>query len=137
MKKIIEQIKKKQEIILYLVFGVCTTVINILSYFSLRFFEVNVFISGVISWIVSVLFAYVTNKIFVFRCKKNTAYELLKEFLSFGAGRLFTGAVDVALLVILVDKMALYEPPVKIFSNILVIVLNYIISKLWIFRTKK
>ena len=134
MKKLILAIKKRKEIILYLFFGGCTTLVNIVCYFVLRKAEVNVTASTVISWIISVLFAYLVNKYFVFESKKTGLRDTGTELLSFFSGRLFTGILDLVIMVLFVDLLAFGEPPVKIASNIIVIVLNYILSKIWIFK---
>lgn len=134
MNRIIQEFKKRKELILYLFFGGCTTLVNIFSYFVLRNVGTNVTVATVIAWAVSVLFAYVTNRIFVFESKKTGSGALMREFAAFVSGRISTGVLDLVLMIVLVDMMHLYEPVIKIASNIIVIILNYVLSKLWIFK---
>lgn len=135
MKRLIEEIKKRKEIILYICFGVCTTLVNIVSYFILRsLFSVEITIATAIAWLISVLFAYFTNKIFVFESKTSNFAEMISELASFVSGRVFTGLMELALMVIFVDILDFNEAVMKIISNVLVIILNYILSKIWIFK---
>lgn len=138
MEKIKELYNKYKEILMYLIFGVLTTVVNIVSYFLLaRILHIDTVVSTVIALILSILFAYITNKIFVFESKTNTAKELLKEIISFFGCRAFTGILDVAFMYITVDVFNLNDMIMKIISNIVVIVVNYIFSKLIIFKKDK
>ncbi len=138
MEKIKELYNKYKEILMYLIFGVLTTVVNIVSYFLLaRILHIDTVVSTVIALILSILFAYITNKIFVFESKTNTAKELLKEIISFFGCRAFTGVLDVAFMYITVDVFNLNDMIMKIISNIVVIVVNYIFSKLIIFKKDK
>ena len=90
MEKIKELIKKNKEIISYLIFGVATTVVSIISYFIFaKIFNINPIISNVLSWLISVLFAYVTNRKYVFESKKTDKKEIIKEIISFFGCRLF------------------------------------------------
>ncbi len=123
---------------MYLIFGVLTTVVNIVSYFLLaRILHIDTVVSTVIALILSILFAYITNKIFVFESKTNTAKELLKEIISFFGCRAFTGILDVAFMYITVEVFNLNDMIMKIISNIVVIIVNYIFSKLIIFKKTK
>lgn len=138
MKTLIQEIKKRKEVILYLFFGVCTTLVNIISYFVLRqLCGAGITASTVISWILSVLFAYITNKVFVFESKTTTLKELTVEFTAFVSGRLFTGFLDLVIMLVFVEVLGFNEAVMKILSNVVVVVLNYILSKLWIFKNNK
>ena len=138
MKTLIQEIKKRKEVLLYLFFGGCTTLVNIISYFVLRQTGIaGITISTIVSWILSVLFAYITNKIFVFESKTTTLKELANEFIAFVSGRLFTGFLDLVIMLVFVDVLNFNEAMMKIFSNVIVVVLNYIFSKLWIFKNNK
>ncbi len=138
MEKIKELYNKYKEILMYLIFGVLTTVVNIVSYFLLaRILHIDTVVSTVIALILSILFAYITNKIFVFESKTNTAKELLKEIISFFGCRAFTGILDVAFMYITVDVFNLNDMIMKIISNIVVIIVNYVFSKLIIFKKDK
>ena len=138
MEKIKELYNKYKEILMYIIFGVLTTVVNIVSYFLLaRILHIDTVVSTVIALILSILFAYITNKIFVFESKTNTAKELLKEIISFFGCRAFTGILDVAFMYITVEVFNLNDMIMKIISNIVVIIVNYIFSKLIIFKKDK
>ena len=138
MERIKELYNKYKEILMYLIFGVLTTVVNIVSYFLLaRILHIDTVVSTVIALILSILFAYITNKIFVFESKTNTAKELLKEIISFFGCRAFTGILDVAFMYITVEVFNLNDMIMKIISNIVVIIVNYVFSKLIIFKKDK
>ena len=122
---------KKKEIILYLIFGVLTTIVNIVAFFVCDKIKLPTALSTVIAWILSVSFAFITNKTLVF---KSTSNKLFKEFSSFITSRLFTGLLDLAIMVIFVDLLHLEGIPVKIISNVVVIVLNYVLSKWCVFK---
>ena len=121
-----------KETICYLIFGVLATLLNIVSYKFFTFMKINYLISNLFAWILSVIFAFYTNKYFVFESKNNE--HMLQEFISFVSGRLFTGTLDMLIMFICVDLITLDDFIVKICSNILVIILNYIISKLLVFK---
>ena len=124
--------KIDRELILYVFFGTLTFFVNLISYF---FFEdilgVNYLISNVIAWFLSVLFAYVTNRIWVFESKSP---DILKEMSLFFGGRIFSGAIDTALMYLFIDVLVIGDAISKIIVQIIVIVLNYIFSKLIVFK---
>ena len=148
----VDLFKKYQEPILYIVFGVLTTLVNILVYYLLAdIASIYYLIANVIAWVVSVLFAFVTNKIFVFESKSWKASIVLPEMGGFFLARIATGVVDMVLMWLLIDVCLLGEMKfarpmtavtlsgemfAKILVNVVVIVLNYVASKLWIFRKK-
>lgn len=124
--------KKYEEIINYLIFGVLTTLVSIISYFIFsKIFGINYLISNIISWILSVLFAFITNKIYVFKSKEN---KILKELISFFSSRIFTFIVDMVMMYVLVSVLKLDDMLVKIIVQFVVIVLNYVLSKLFVFK---
>ena len=128
---------KYKEAILYLVFGGLTTVINIVSYHLLyEIMSVSNTLSNVIAWVLSVLFAFITNKIWVFESKERGA-ALLREAVSFFGCRAATGVLDLAIMFLCVDLLSLPATPCKIASNVIVIILNFIFSKLLIFKGDK
>ncbi len=137
MNKIIDLIKKYRHIIAYLFFGVCTTAVNIVSYY--LFYNIlslpNV-PANIIAWVLAVAFAFVTNKLFVFDSNSREIKTLGREILSFLACRIFTGVLDIAIMFVAVDVLKMNSLLWKIISNVLVIVLNYMASKLIIFRKK-
>lgn len=128
--------EKYKTIILYLFFGGLTTLINIVAFYVLRrifSFEMTV-PANACAWFISVVFAFVTNKYFVFEADKKSENSGLFQVISFFAARLFSGILDVVILSLLVDFLKLPEMPVKIASNVIVVILNYIASKLVVFR---
>lgn len=124
--------KKYKEIIMYLIFGILTTVVNIVVYFiASNVLNINYLISNATAWFLSVLFAYVTNKLYVF---ESSSKEFIKEIVAFFSSRLATGILDMFLMWLFVTVASLNDVVVKIFVNILVIIMNYIFSKLFVFR---
>ena len=117
--------------ILYLIFGIGTTLINItlynLCYYQFLFSN---FLSNMISWLISVLFAYVSNKIWVFENKEFRYSVILKELSSFMLCRVLTGALDVLIMFVSVDVFEMAAWLFKILSNIIVIICNFIASKI-------
>ena len=133
----IETIKKNKEILLYIFFGGCTTLVNIVVYYicsHLLFMSTTM--STIISWFMSVVFAYVTNKFFVFESKNCEISKLIYEIFSFFGCRLTTGILDLVIMIIFVDFLHFNDLVIKILSNILVIILNYVASKILIFKQK-
>lgn len=137
MKKIKELFVKYREPILYLFFGGCTTLVNIAVYYLCSRINFGTAISTVIAWFVSVLFAYITNRKYVFDSKVNGVVDILKESISFFSCRLATGILDLVIMIVFVDWLHVNDMFMKILSNILVILLNYIASKLLIFKKKQ
>lgn len=134
---IINLYKKYREIIWYLFFGVCTTAVNTICYSVLYdILFVNNIVSTIIAWFVAVIFAFVTNKIWVFKSRSKVMSEQMRELISFFGCRALTGVLDVAIMAIAVDCMGWNGILWKLISNVIVIVLNYIASKFWIFEKK-
>ena len=122
----------EKEFTLYVVFGVLTTIVNILVYlFFTKLCGVNYIISNVIAWVLSVLFAYITNRIWVFE-RKNT--NIIKEVLTFFAGRIFSGALDTGLMYLFVDVLMTGDVFAKIVVQVVVVIVNYLFSKLIVFN---
>ncbi|MBR2340143.1 MAG: GtrA family protein [Clostridia bacterium] len=140
MKALIEQFKKHREVIMYIIFGVLTTVVDILVFSLLAhtIFDTEnpllAQIANIIAWIAAVAFAYVTNRIFVFESKEK---RILIEILSFTASRLLTLVLDAILIYVLASLIGINPDVSNIISNVVVIVLNYVISKLFVFRRAK
>lgn len=136
--------KKHKEVLMYLFFGGLTTLLNIVvgviiekQFTAMGMAKSSVATwSTVISWIAGVLFAYVTNRIWVFNSKAKGAEEILKEMGSFFGGRLFTFFVEWVIMQIFYTKMGLPYIGPKVVANVIVVILNYVISKLIVFRKK-
>ncbi|HFL2414252.1 TPA: GtrA family protein [Clostridioides difficile] len=128
-------LKKHKETILYLFFGAFTTLVNIVSYlFFTRVILFNFMVANALAWILAVLFAYVTNKFFVFESKNTNFIFLVKELLTFIGLRFISGLVEMIIMYVMVDLLFINDFLTKIATNIIVIVLNYIFSKLLIFK---
>ena len=151
MKKIEELILKYKELIIYVVFGGLTTVVNLLMFTvcGMAFGDEKYLISNVIAWFVAVVFAYVTNKLWVFESKSWNVKVLLKEVPSFFAARIASFLIEEIGLYVFVDLLSFNELSVKILSfeiegeliakvalAVVVVVLNYIFSKCVIFKKK-
>lgn len=127
--------KKSKEIISYIVFGGFTTVINFIIYLvCTRIFTMDKMLSTAIAWFFSVLFAYITNKLFVFNAKTDTFYKTIAECAKFFAGRLSTGLLDEAFILVFAEMLHFNDILVKMITTVIVIVANYVISKLYIFK---
>lgn len=127
--------KKNKEVLMYLFFGGLTFLVSVVTY---AYFNVvlgmNELIANIFSWIIAVAFAFITNKIWVF-CSKNDSFtEFIREMFSFFAGRLVTLLIEEVILFIFITWLGLPSMVVKIMAQIIVIVLNYIISKLFVFK---
>ncbi len=125
-----------REVLLYLIFGGLTTVVSLVSFWICTYpLHINVLISNVISWICAVTFAYFTNARWVFEAAPRSRGEAFRQFLSFYAGRLATLGVEEAILLIFVTLLKGNEMIAKITAQLAVVVLNYAVSKLSVFRT--
>lgn len=127
-------LKKYKEQITYLIFGVLTTLVNFIIYFSLCAINIPYTISNIIAIFVSILFAYITNKIWVFKSKSANFSEILTEFFKFFSLRFVSSVIDIILLIILIDFINLTDLIAKTLTAVLVIILNYLFSKLIIFK---
>lgn len=127
--------EKQREIILYIVFGGLTTLVGIGSFaFLYNLLDWNEHVANLISWILSVLFAYGTNRVFVFESKEKGGRNILKEATRFLSSRLTTLILEEALLFLFITRLNFPGLPVKIFAQALVILLNYILSRRIVFR---
>ena len=126
------------QIILYGIVGGITTLINIIAYWACtRLLYIPVVASTVIAWTVAVVFAYWANRTFVFHSTVNTLSGIIKEASEFLFFRITTGVLDVIIMYLFVDVFGFYDVIVKTTSNIIVIILNYIASKIIIFKGEK
>ncbi len=125
-------LNKYYEVLSYLFFGGCTTLVNILTFWVMRLLKVGVYTSNVVAWIVSVLFAFITNKLFVFESKGNA----LKEGISFFLFRLLSLVFDMGIMYLLIDVFKWNDLLSKVLANIFVIIINYVFSKLFIFKKR-
>lgn len=128
-------LSKYKEVILYLVFGVLTTAVNIVVYYIFNdMLGIHYLAANAVAWVLSVLFAYITNRIWVFE-SRNTAFSAVaKEIMLFTGCRLFSGVVDMGVMFVGVDVLLCNSMIMKVISNVIVVVMNYVFSKLLIFK---
>ncbi len=132
-----EAFKKYDEIIRYLIIGILTTLVSLLVYYGLTLTILDpnnailLQIANVISWVCSVLFAYFTNRSFVFKSKNP---KKLKELCTFFMTRVSTLLCDMAIMFIFVSALGWNDKIIKIISQIVVIIGNYVLSKLFVFK---
>lgn len=130
--------KKYKEILLYIFFGGLTTVISIASYWLFnQALGINELIANILSWILAVMFAFITNLVWVFQVSVNNIHEFLKQMLLFYEGRLLTLALEELFLLLFITMLGFPSMVVKIFAQVVVMVGNYVISKLWVFKKEK
>ena len=124
-----------RSIIAYLFFGACSMFANIAAYYicyhAISFSNIC---STAVAWLVAVLVAFITNKLWVFGSNSFAANVFIRELLSFFSCRIVTGLLDVGIMYVAVDCLAGNELCWKIIANIVVIVLNYVASKLFVFN---
>ena len=134
IQKIKALLYKYREIILYLIFGGLTTVVSFVVYYAILWAGMHYLAAQVISWAAAVAFAFVVNKLFVFEDRDNTPGALLRQIGQFVSVRIASGVLETALLWLLVDVIRISENIAKIPVAVLTVIINYIASKLLIFR---
>ena len=129
---------KYEEVLSYLIFGFLAFVVNYVVYaVGIKAFSLNYQVSNMIAWVVAVIFAYWTNRTFVFKSITKEITGLLKEFASFVSARLVTLVLEIVILWLFVDVLNINDMFAKLVGQFVVIVTNYFLSKLWIFKKKK
>ena len=124
--------KISKEILSYIIFGILTTLVNFSVYLLFaRVLSLNYIFSNILAWFFSVLFAYITNRIWVFESKSS---DIFTEVSLFFGGRIFSGVVDTGLLYLFVDVLLFEDFLSKILIQIIVVILNYLFSKLIVFK---
>ena len=137
-KKALEIYEKHKQIILYLIFGGFTTLINYAVFTPLEFFTpLPSWLSTTIAWVASVTFAYITNRIIVFKSENTSRESILKEFLLFISARLLSGLITIGAMFLFVDILSFNSILIFTICNIFVIVFNYVASKWVIFSKDK
>lgn len=127
--------QKYKEVMLYLFFGVCTTLLNmILFYILYEKMGLSTGVSTVISNILCIIFAYITNRNWVFETRAHDKKGILKEMTSFAGCRIGTLLLDVMIMIVTVDIFGFHANLMKLLSNVAVIIINYIASKFFIFK---
>lgn len=138
LKKIWDLAKKYRQVLTYMVFGVLTTVVNYLVYLPCyNLLKIPASVSNVISWACAVVFAYLTNKPFVFRSRDWSMETVIPEFLKFIGCRAASGAMETGGLLLLVDILHQNGNLWKLVLSVLVVIVNYVGCKLLVFRNSR
>lgn len=137
MHKLIQCVNKHKVPILYCVFGMLTTVVNYCVYFPL-FYSLNftAVLSNSIAWFAAVIFAFFTNKTFVYRCRDWSFKTVTRELLRFLGCRFCTGAVETGFLFLTVDLLDLKSVACKLGISLVIVVVNYTSNKIFVFKEK-
>ncbi len=129
--------RKYEEGILYLIFGFLAFVLNYVLYFIFASaMGLHYMVATALSWVLTVVFAYWTNRTFVFKSQNKDGQAVGKEFVSFIGARVATEVLELVLMYVMVDCASINEYASKLVCQVLVIVANYFLSKLWIFKEK-
>lgn len=124
-----------RQYILYLVFGVGTTVCNIVSYWFLsKICGWYMLTANIVAGVLSIAFAYVTNKLWVFESKSTGIFAVLREAVAFYSCRLAVSLLDIGIMFLGIEILHIDDLVVKCVANAIVIVLNYVASKKIIFK---
>ena len=129
--------RKYEEGISYLFWGGVAFVLSmVLFYIFANIMMLDEQIANIITWVICVIFAYLTNRTFVFKSKTTGAKAVTKEFVDFTVARLATLVLENAVLFVCIDLFLWHNMLAKLLGQFLVIVSNYVLSKLWIFKKK-
>ena len=135
MNKIMELVKKHWDIVTYLFFGVLTTLVNYAVYLPCyNLLGLSAAVSNVIAWVVAVAFAYLTNKPWVFKSHDWSAKVVVPELSKFVACRVGSGVLETGIIFVFVDWLGFDGNVFKLITSVLVVILNYIGSKLLVFK---
>lgn len=137
MSRIRKLIEKYYDVLAYLFFGVLTTAVNYIVYLPCyNILQLSAAVSNTIAWVFAVAFAYLTNKPFVFRSHDWSAKTVVPELSKFVGGRVASGAAETAIIFLTVDWLHWNGNIMKLVTSVLVVIMNYIISKLLVFKNK-
>lgn len=129
--------KKHEEGINYLIFGFLAFVLNYILYFLFAdAMQMHYMAATVLSWVLTVVFAYWTNRTFVFKSQNKDTGSVVKEFVSFIGARIATEVLELVLMYVMVDLLSINDKISKLVCQVLVILANYVLSKIWIFKDK-
>lgn len=137
LQKIRALVEKYWDILSYLIFGVLTTVVNYAVYLPIyNLLVLSAAVSNVIAWVAAVAFAFLTNKPFVFKSHDWSAKTVIPELTKFVSCRIASGAMETVILLLTVDLLGWNGNIWKLITQVLVVILNYVTSKLVVFRKK-
>ena len=131
---IISLYKKYKEGILYLFFGGLAFVLNIFLFTVFINIKIDELLANVIAWIITVLFAYITNTIWVFSAKPKSVKLFFVQVLQFFSGRIITLVIEEIILLVFITILGVNAILIKFIAQVIVIVGNYIISKIWVYK---
>ena len=135
MRKIKDLIHKYYDVLAYLFFGVLTTAVNYIIYLPCyNLLSMSAAVSNVIAWIFAVAFAYLTNKPFVFKSNDWSAKTVVPELTKFVGSRIASGALETLIIFVTVDLLNWNGNIMKLVTSVLVVILNYVASKLIVFK---
>lgn len=137
VRKIRSLLEKYWDILAYLFFGVCTTVVNYIVYLPCyNLLQFSATVSNILAWVVAVAFAYLTNKPFVFKSNDWSRETVIPELTKFIGCRIGSGAMETVILFLAVDLLGWNGNVWKLLTQVMVVILNYIGSKLLVFTKK-
>ena len=137
LEKLKSLLDKYWDVVSYLFFGVLTTVVNYLVYLPVyNFCNLSAAVSNMIAWVAAVIFAYLTNKPFVFRSHDWSAKTVIPELTKFVSCRVASGVMETVILLLTVDMLGWNGNIWKLFTQVLVVIINYVGSKLIVFIKK-
>ena len=135
MKRILQLIHKYEDVLSYLFFGGLTTVVNYLVYLPCHnLLGISAGVSNAIAWVFAVAFAYLTNKPFVFRSHDWSLKTVIPELTKFVGSRIASGALETGIIFLTVDLLRWNGNVMKLVTSVLVVIINYVASKLLVFR---
>ena len=138
LNRIVMLLRKHRELVSYVFWGVMTTIVNYVVYFLLtEGLQVYYLTGNVIAWAISVLFAYFVNKLYVFQSRDWAWRVALRELWQMVASRLFSLGLEMAIMWFFVDTMHFNHLIVKLAANVVVVIVNYVLSKFIIFKKKQ
>lgn len=127
--------KKNKEMLLYLFFGGLSFIVSVATYALFNVpMKMDALIANVLSWIITVMFAFLTNRVWVFASPTDNIKDFMKQMLSFYSGRIITLVIEETILLVFINMLGFGSLLVKIVAQVVVILLNYVISKLFIFK---
>ena len=139
MKRIVDLIKKlyANDVMRYIFFGGCTTLVNLIVFWGLRKLGMNLNIANFISIVAAILFAYVVNSRFVFQQKYSSLMEQISPFLKFISARCATMVIEMGGVWLLADYLGIWDMGAKMVTQVIVLILNYVFSKFLVFTKDK
>ena len=130
--------QKHKELLLYVLFGGLTTLVNLVVFFVFTaWIVIDVLAANALAWVAAVLFAYLTNRVWVFASCTKGSGAIVREMVGFFGGRVGTLLFEEAAIWLFIKQLGLSAMLIKLCAQVAVVVLNYLISKLLVFRKKK